>query len=88
MIYQVKAGRKADNILDKLDKITVKRILDRFEELAGNPFDCRISKHLTMDPTKRYSRVGDWRIIYSVDQNKLIVDIAEIQPRSRAYRDY
>jgi mRNA interferase RelE/StbE len=59
-----------------------------FEKLAINPFDARISKHLTMDPTKRYSRVGDWRIIYSVDQGKHIVDVAEIQPRGRAYRDY
>jgi mRNA interferase RelE/StbE len=88
MSYTITLSRDAMKILDKIDRKTEQRIQDRFEELKVNPFDARISKHLTMDPTKRYSRVGNWRIIYSVDQDKFIVDVAEIQPRSRAYRDY
>lgn len=32
-------------------------------------------------------RVGDWRITYAVEDDKLIVLIVEIAPRGGAYRD-
>jgi mRNA interferase RelE/StbE len=31
-------------------------------------------------------RVGDWRIIYAIEDDKLIVLIVEIGPRGRVYR--
>jgi len=36
----------------------------RLEELAQGPFNPRFSRQMETDPESRYSRVGDWRIIY------------------------
>jgi mRNA-degrading endonuclease RelE of RelBE toxin-antitoxin system len=38
------------------------------------------------DPESRYSRVGDWRIIYQVEEEEQTINITAIRPRSRAYR--
>ncbi len=35
----------------------------------------------------RYSRVGDWRIIYEINAEKDTVFIIAIQHRSRVYKD-
>jgi mRNA-degrading endonuclease RelE of RelBE toxin-antitoxin system len=37
-------------------------------------------------PASRYSRVGDWRIIYQVEEEEQVINIAAIRPRSGAYR--
>ena len=35
---------------------------------------------------RRYSRVGDWRIIFRVIEADGILDIVAIKPRDKAYR--
>jgi mRNA-degrading endonuclease RelE of RelBE toxin-antitoxin system len=39
-----------------------------------------------MAPEQRYSRVGDWRIIYEVDAQSEVMNVAAIQHRSRVYK--
>jgi mRNA-degrading endonuclease RelE of RelBE toxin-antitoxin system len=47
-----------------------------------------LSKDLEMVKGQRYSRVGDWRIIYEVRENDEIMFIVTIQHRSKVYRDF
>jgi mRNA interferase RelE/StbE len=85
MIYQLKIGHKADKVIDKLDKKTVKRIMDRLDELVVNPYDHRISGPVEMGKGELKSRVGDWRIIFEVDEVNHIVKVTAVRPRRRAY---
>lgn len=62
------------------------RIVKRLEELALDPFDPRLSKQIETAKDRRYARVGDWRIIYGVDEAAKIPNIEAIRPRSGAYR--
>jgi mRNA interferase RelE/StbE len=32
-------------------------------------------------------RAGDWRVVYAVEEDRLIVLVVEIAPRGQAYRD-
>jgi mRNA-degrading endonuclease RelE of RelBE toxin-antitoxin system len=63
--YEVRLSRQAEKDLERLDLSTLKRIQARIDGLAGNPLDPRLSKHLEMDPGKRYSQAGNWRIIFA-----------------------
>lgn len=85
MIYHIKISSKADKIIDKLDRKTIQRIMARLDELAVNPFDQRISGPVEMGQGERKSRVGDWRIIFKVNQASQSVEIIAIRPRKRAY---
>jgi mRNA interferase RelE/StbE len=86
MRYSVKPSRKAEKELNHLDREILRRIQTRIDELAQDPFDPRLSHQLEMSPEQRYSRVGDWRIIFEVDVPNEIMNVAAIQHRSRVYK--
>ncbi|MBM4274494.1 MAG: hypothetical protein FJ134_08555 [Deltaproteobacteria bacterium] len=85
MSYRIVLYRESEKTLDGLDRTTARRIETRIETLAQNPFDPRLSKKMETAKDRRYSRVGDWRIIYRVNEAEGILDIVAIRPRSRAY---
>lgn len=86
MSFRVKFSHHAAKEIKRLDRTTVKRLRARIEELAADPFSHRHSRQMETLPTNRYSRVGDWRIIYGVDEAASELYIVAIRPRSAAYR--
>jgi len=86
MTCKVQLHHQAEKALDRLDQVTAERIQLRLEELAKNPLDQRISNEVKMQPGRRYAKVGDWRIIYRIEEEDRVVFITAIQHRSKAYR--
>ena len=86
MTYRIHIFPEARKTLKKLDRTLSGRIVKRLEELAQDPFSFRLSRQMETDPESRYSRVGDWRIIYQVEEAKQTINITAIRPRSGAYR--
>lgn len=86
MKYEVRVSRQAEKELERLDRKTLKRIQIRVDDLAGNPLNPRLSKQLEMDPSKRYSRVGNWRIIFAVNEADQILEVATVQHRGKVYK--
>jgi mRNA interferase RelE/StbE len=86
MSYLVHIFPEARKTLKKLDRILSGRIVKRLEELANGPFNPRLSRQMETDPESRYSRVGDWRIIFQVEEDQQTINITAIRPRSSAYR--
>ena len=85
MRYTVHIDRKAAKEMQALDKTTVKRLRERIHELAANPFDLRISGPIKMGTGERKSRVGDWRLIFEVDETTKTIFILAVKPRRKAY---
>jgi len=85
--YRTVLSAKAIKILDRLDRKIDKRIQARLDELGVNPLDPRISNKLETIAGQRYSRVGDWRIIYEIAEDARKVLIITIQHRSRVYQE-
>jgi len=84
--YQIRPSSQAIKELERLDRTTQKRLKNRIEELAGNPFDPRLSRQLEIAPDKRYSRAGNWRIIFVVNEVDQVLEVAAVQHRSRVYK--
>jgi mRNA interferase RelE/StbE len=74
-------------VVQKLDKTIAGRIRDRLREIAVTPNNPRTSDQLETSPDRRNSRVGDWRIIFDVDESKKIIDASTIQHRSKVYKE-
>jgi mRNA interferase RelE/StbE len=85
--YRAVLSAKAIKFLDRLDRKTEQRIQTRIDELTVNPLEPRISKQLETEEFKRYSRVGDWRIVYEIDADDQLISIITIQHRSRVYKE-
>ena len=86
MSYQAQVLSGAVNGLDRLDQTTYTRIERRLDELKTNPYDPRISKPLKGLEGTRRSRVGDWRVLYTVEDTVKTIYIVAIRPRGEAYR--
>jgi mRNA interferase RelE/StbE len=84
--WQVIIHRKVEKILKRLDGDTLERIRRAIRGLATEPRPAGVKKLTGYDNLYR-ARVGDWRIIYAIEDDKLIVLVLEISTRGGAYRD-
>lgn len=87
MRYTVQLSRVAIHVLDRLDRVTERRLRERLHQLAEAPEDPRLSKLLVDSQGIRSARVGDWRILYLVDHATESLWILAIRPRGQAYRN-
>jgi mRNA interferase RelE/StbE len=71
--------------LQRLDPTVTRRILGIIERLAKTPRPSGCSK-LTGSQDEWRIRVGDWRVLYTVDDPTQVVDIAAVRHRSDADR--
>jgi mRNA interferase RelE/StbE len=85
--YEVRLARPVVEVLDGVDKPTEKRFRKRLKELGEDPYNTRTSKTLVNKGGLRSSRVGSWRILYTVNDNEDALYVLAIRPRGEAYRD-
>lgn len=86
MTYKVELARQAEKMLDRLDRVTEKRIRDRLNELSPNPYDPRLTDDVIMEEGKEYTRVGNWRVVFRIEAEEKVIFVTAIQHRSKVYR--
>jgi mRNA interferase RelE/StbE len=84
--YAVVVAHEAEKILDRLDRPMEQRIRARFLQLAEDPFDPRLSAPLTDRAGVRKSRVGGWRILFSVDRDSKVLSVVTVDTRGQVYK--
>ena len=85
MNYRVVLADEAAKVLLRTDA-KLRALQNRLHQLAENPFDPRLSAPLTNRPGVRKSRVGDWRILFTVDRLARAVQVATVDTRGQVYR--
>lgn len=84
--WQVIIHRKAERVLKQLDADMLERIRRSIRGLASEPRPDGCKKLTGYENLYRI-RVGDWRIIYAIEEDQLIVLVLAISPRGGAYRN-
>ncbi|MFI5241243.1 MAG: type II toxin-antitoxin system RelE/ParE family toxin [Microgenomates group bacterium] len=83
MIYNLIFDPKAEIQLRKFDGHVRERILSALDRIKTRPFSYDLKK---LQGTKYYRlRVGEYRIIIDVQQDKLIIVVIEIGHRKNIY---
>jgi len=82
--YQIVFTRSARRELESLSRDTAGRILTKMELLASNPRPPGSIKLRGQSGLWRL-RVGDYRVVYSIDDEKRVVDVYVIRHRGEAY---
>lgn len=86
MKYKVDFSRAAEDQLESIPKSDVKKIIKRAEKLGSDPFPPG-HEHLKGAAISIYRvRQGDYRILYTVHEEKLLVLVAKIGHRKEVYR--
>ncbi|WP_017595290.1 type II toxin-antitoxin system RelE family toxin [Nocardiopsis potens] len=70
--------------LRKLPRATAMKILRKLGELESDPFGFNTTA-LVGDPDLRRLRVGDYRVIYTVEAGRLIIWVMKVGHRSGIY---
>jgi mRNA interferase RelE/StbE len=85
-MYRILFTKQADKTLRKMPRNTAQVIRKKLDQLAEDPFaqNPNITR-LQGRPGYRL-RVGDWRVIYEVEDDRLIVLVLRIAPRGGVYR--
>ena len=84
-LYNIKWKKSAVKELKRLNKDVLKKIIKTVEKLKHNPFPPQTRKLINSEHTYRL-RVGDYRIIYTVHQSVIVIEIMRVRHRKDAYR--
>ncbi|GDY15862.1 hypothetical protein LBMAG54_07180 [Nitrosopumilaceae archaeon] len=83
MPWQVVWSEKSVKQLEKIDKKDAQKIYDSVLECVEEPF--RVVIRLTNSPFYRM-RVGKYRVILDLQQNKMIIFVIESDHRGQIYK--
>jgi mRNA interferase RelE/StbE len=76
-------SKEAEDFLKKLDKEIRLRIFKKLDSLKENP---ELGKPLTANLAGLWSlRVGDYRAVYQIDNNQLLIFVIKIGHRKNVY---
>jgi mRNA interferase RelE/StbE len=82
--YRVALARSAEKELQRLPSALVTRIVPRLEQLATEPRPPGCKKLRGGDKEWRI-RIGDYRVVYEIDDDARAVDVTRIAHRSEVY---
>ena len=82
--YSITFARSARKELESLNALLVQRIFPKIEALAKEPRPKGCRK-LRGEKNLWLIRVGDYRVIYTINDDKEIVDIIAVRHRRSAY---
>jgi mRNA interferase RelE/StbE len=85
LLYSVVFARSARKELESLDKTAAVRILNKIEALPVNPRPAGCKKLSGQNSLWRI-RVGDYRIVYSINEVDRLIDITIVRHRSSVYK--
>ena len=84
-MYKVTFSKHADKTLRRMPRNTAQNIVKKLKELAVNPKRMRNVKKLTDHPGYRL-RIGDWRVVYTLNENEVLIHVVKIKSRGEIYK--
>jgi mRNA interferase RelE/StbE len=85
MTYRVIYQRDAAKAVERLPARDRQAIFAKMTQLAAAPYQMPGVKRLQGSPAFRF-RVGDYRIVYVLEDNQLLVTVVRIAHRREVYR--
>ena len=82
--YSVVITRGAGRDLDRLDRAVLTRVAREIDELSTEPRPTGCRKLVNQVSLWRV-RVGDWRVLYEIDDATRAVRVVAVRHRSKAY---
>ncbi|MCB2262712.1 MAG: type II toxin-antitoxin system RelE/ParE family toxin [Candidatus Thiosymbion ectosymbiont of Robbea hypermnestra] len=84
--YSIEWKHSAKKELRKLPDYMIRKVILSIDGLSKNPIPKGSRKILGTEHTYRI-RVGDYRIVYSLDSGKLVVEIIRVSHRKNVYKN-
>jgi mRNA interferase RelE/StbE len=83
--YKIEWKNSAYKELQKLPRPIITRVVAAVSELSNEPFPHGVKKLVGSEFSYRI-RIGDYRVVYEVFENRLVIEIIRIRHRKDVYR--
>jgi len=83
-LYNIEWKTSAKKELRKIDKKEIPKIIEAVENLALNPHPANHKKLLGTEHNFRI-RIGNYRVVYFLEDDKLLIEIIRVRHRKDAY---
>jgi mRNA interferase RelE/StbE len=85
-VYNIAYSKEATKSLLRMPRNTAKLIREKLDAIAANPHaDHPNAKKLQGREGYRL-RVGDWRVLYTIQSEKLVIIVLKIASRGEVYK--
>ena len=84
-MYKLKYSKQAIRMLRKMPRNLANNIQNKIKELAQSPFKKKHTKILRGINANRL-KIGNWRVIYIINQRQLEIWIVKIASRGERYK--
>ena len=85
-MYRIVFTKQADRSLRKMAPDTARLIREKLDQLAQDPYARNPNLTRLQGRSGYRLRVGDWRVIYEVEAERLVILVLKIAPRREVYR--
>ena len=84
-MYQIVYTKEAAKTLHKLPRNAARLIQEKLEDIAANPRTQRNNVTKLQNRPGYRLRVGDWRVIYKIDDDQLVILVLKLGSRGGVY---
>lgn len=85
-MYEIQFTKSASKKLQRLPNNLARRIIEKLRLIAENPYSSHNNVKKLVGREGYRLRVGDWRIIYEIENEKLRILVLEIDTRGGIYQ--
>ena len=83
--YRIEWKNSAYKELQKLPRPMIVKVVAAISDLSNDPYPSGVKKLIGSERSYRI-RVGDYRVIYEIVEDKLIMEIVRVRHRKDVYR--
>jgi mRNA interferase RelE/StbE len=85
-MYNIVFTRQAVKSLQRIPPDTASLIREKLAQIANDPFALHPNTTKLQGRPGYRLRVGDWRIIYEIQKDELVIIVLKVAPRGEVYR--
>ena len=85
-MHKIAYTKEARKALRGMPRNEATRILGKIEQLAADPHRANPNVRVLSGVPGYRLRVGDWRVIYEIQEDSLVIFVLRVSPRGGAYK--
>jgi len=85
-MYRIVLAKRADRALRKMPRHRARLIREKLDQLAQDPYARNPNVTKLQDRPGYRLRVGDWRVIYEIEDGRLVILVFKIATRGEVYQ--
>jgi mRNA interferase RelE/StbE len=85
-VYKLIYSNEAEKVLTRIPRNTAKLIRDKMGAIAADPYANHLNAKKLQGLDGYRLRVGDWRVVYKIRNQELVVIVMKVGARGDVYK--